>query len=91
MKFVGISLCILAVVFAVAGIASSLYFLTFGGLIQFIEGCKAAPTNATDIACGALRFLLTGFGIWLSVIAGALTGATGTAMISATRPLRRRY
>lgn len=65
---------ILGVLLIVAGIGLALYvgvwLCLIGGIVQVIDGIKAAPTDALDIAIGIARVLCAGLaGVLTAVVA----------------------
>tara|TARA_Y100000310_G_scaffold307018_1_gene348730 strand:- start:26874 stop:27116 length:243 start_codon:yes stop_codon:yes gene_type:complete len=62
---IGAIIILLGVVFAGW---MGVWVCAIGGIIQFIEGVKATPVEAFDVAVGLVRFLGTGIVFWLSFI-----------------------
>jgi hypothetical protein len=56
---------VLGVLLCVSGILLGLYvgvwLCLIGGIVQFVEGVKANPVNAWEIAFGIARFIGAGF------------------------------
>lgn len=71
---------LLGVLLILGGIAAGIYLdfwvLFIGGIMQFIEGVKANPTNGHDVLWGVLRALVfTGCGSFLTFLVLFLPGA----------------
>jgi len=49
------------IIFTVAAIYVGGYLMFIGGIMQTIEGIKADPVNASDVAFGIIRLLFAGF------------------------------
>jgi hypothetical protein len=67
----------LAIIFSAAGVLGGiwfgLWFMLIGGIVQFVDGVKADPTDAMDIAFGVARFIFAWTG-WLIAIIGVGIG-----------------
>jgi len=66
---------LLGVLLGLAGVVCAVVFLFVGGIEQIVHGATANPVSAGSIAWGAIRVCLTGLGIWLAVILGAVVTA----------------
>ena len=70
---------ILSAVIVIAGLCLGAYvglWLCFvGGIIQVVEACKVTPIEASEIAIGLLRVVMTGFVGWVIVIASVFLSA----------------
>lgn len=68
----------LGIVLIIAGAALAAYvgvwLCLIGGIVQVIEGIKANPVDAMDIAIGVARFLCTGLAGGLTALVAIFPG-----------------
>jgi hypothetical protein len=67
----------IGVVVGLAGVVCAVIFLFVLGIVQIVHGATATPVDATGIAVGAVRVVLTSLGIWISVFIGGAIALAG--------------
>jgi hypothetical protein len=65
---------LLVVAAVVVGIYVGIWWCLIGGIVSIIEGAKANPVSARDIAFGIVRILFSGVCGWVSFALLALPG-----------------
>ena len=53
--------------FILAGVAASLYFCLYGGVVNVVDGL-ADPVNAGLVGLGVVRVLITSVCVWVSIV-----------------------
>lgn len=59
----------------VLGFYVGVYVMFIGGIVQAIDGVKASPTDARDIAVGIVRIMFAAFAGWLAFLLGVFVSA----------------
>jgi hypothetical protein len=81
---IGIILFIAAIL---GGLYVGLWLCLVGGIVQIIEGAKATPIVAMDIAVGILRVVCTALAGWGTFFVGAFI--SGVFISAGNKPARR--